>query len=151
MPKEIQSELPDKLSMILKHMVLDFTGTSSLDGKPISTIKESLKTPSKIIDITILIVCIKTIVAFAFFVTCAVLMNKMFWMLEQCVPINQEAAFKARARRWKRIVATFVIGAWICAFVIVFAFNMPKALQAVVFAGPITITVPVLAWVFLVY
>jgi|WetSurMetagenome_2_1015567.scaffolds.fasta_scaffold100048_1 hypothetical protein len=144
-------ELPGKHPVSLTQLVLDFTGTLSLDGKPISTLKESLIALSKKIDITILIVCIKTIVAVAFFVACAVVMNKMFWMLEQCVPINQEAAFKTRARRWKRIVATVVIGAWICACIIGFAFNMPKALQAVVFAGPIAITLPVLAWVFLVY
>jgi hypothetical protein len=48
-------------------------------------------------------------------------------------------------------VAGIVVGAWICAGSIVFAFNMPEVLDAVVLAGPITITVPVLAWVFLVY
>ncbi len=147
----MQSELLYKLSMIFKHMVLDFTGTSSLDGKPASGLKESLKALSKKIDITTLIVCIKTIVAVAFFVVCVVVMGKMFWMLEQCVPINQEAVFKARARRWKGTVAGIVAGAWICAGGIIFAFNMPKVLNALVLAGPITISVPVLAWVFLVY
>jgi hypothetical protein len=103
------------------------------------------------IDITILTVDIKTIVAITFFVVCMVVMAKMFWMLEQCVPVTQEAASKARARRWKSAVAGIVVGAWICAGGIVFAFNLSEALHAVVLAGPITITVPVLAWVFLVY
>jgi hypothetical protein len=106
---------------------------------------------AKKIDITILTTDIRTIVAVAFFVVCIVVMSKMFWMLEQCVPVNQEAASKARARRWKGAVAGIVVGAWICAGSIVFAFNMPEVLDAVVLAGPITITVPVLAWVFLVY
>lgn len=94
---------------------------------------------------------IRIIVAVAFFVVCMAVMYKMFWMLEQCVPLNQEAASKASARRWKEVVAGIVVGAWVCAGGIVFAFNMPEALDAVVLAGPITITVPVLAWVFLVY
>jgi len=96
-------------------------------------------------------VVIRTIVAVAFFVVCAVVMHKMFWMLEQCVPITQEAASKARARRWKGAVAAVVVGAWVCASSIAFGFDMPKALCAVVFAGPIAITLPVLVWVFLVY
>ena len=94
---------------------------------------------------------IRTIVALIFFVVCAVVMHKMFWMLEQCVPITQEAASKARARRWKGIVAAAVVGAWVCASGIAFGFDMPKALCAVVFGGPIAITFPVLVWVFLVY
>jgi hypothetical protein len=94
---------------------------------------------------------IKTIVAVAFFVGCAVVMHEMFWMLEQCVPITQEAASKAKARRWKGTVAAVVVGAWVCASGIAFGFDIPKALCTVVFAGPIAITVPVLAWVFLVY
>jgi len=94
---------------------------------------------------------IRIIVAVAFFVVCAVVMHKMFWMLEQCVPISQEAASKARARRWKGTVATVVVGAWICAGGIAFGFDMPKAMCAVVFAGPIAITFPGLVWVFLVY
>jgi len=94
---------------------------------------------------------IKTIVAVAFFVACAVVMHEMFWMLEQCVPITQEAASKARARRWKDAVAAVVVGAWVCATGIAFGFDMPKAMYAVVFAGPIAITFPVLVWVFLVY
>jgi hypothetical protein len=151
MPKEIQSKLPDKLPMILTHLVLDFTGTLSLYGKPTSRLKESLKALSKKIDIAILTSDIITIVAVAFFLMCMVVMYKMFWMLEQCVPLTQEAASKARARRWKGAVAGFVVGAWICAGGIVFAFNMPEVLDAVVLAGPIIITVPVLAWVFLVY
>jgi hypothetical protein len=106
---------------------------------------------AKKIDITILTVDIRTIVAIAFFLVCMVVMSRMFWMLEQCVPVTQEPASKARARRWKSAVAGIVVGAWICAGGIVFAFNMPEALHAVVLAGPITITVPVLAWVFLVY
>jgi hypothetical protein len=94
---------------------------------------------------------IRTIVAVVFFVVCAVVMHKMFWMLEQCVPMTQETASKARARRWKIAVAVVVVGAWLCAACIAFAFNMPKAMCAVVFAGPIAITFPVLAWIFLVY
>jgi len=94
---------------------------------------------------------IKTIVAVAFFVVCVVVMHKMFWMLEQCVPITQEAEAKARARRWKDAVAAVVVGAWVCAGGIAFGFDMPKALCAVVFAGPIAITFPVFVWVFLVY
>ncbi len=94
---------------------------------------------------------VKTIVAVTFFVVCAVVMHKMFWMLEQCVPITQEAASKARARRWKGTVAAIVVGAWLCAAGIALGFDMPKALCAVVFAGPMAISVPVLAWVFLVY
>jgi len=94
---------------------------------------------------------IRTIVAVAFFVVCAVVMHKMFWMLDQCVPSSQEPESKARARRWKGAVAAVVVGAWVSAICIAFAFDMPKALCAVVFAGPIAITVPVLAWVFLVY
>jgi len=94
---------------------------------------------------------IKTIVAVVFFVVCAVVMHQMFWMLEQCVPLTQEAASKARARRWKGAVAAVVVGAWVCASGIAFGFDMPKVLWAVVFAGPIAVTVPVLAWVFLVY
>jgi hypothetical protein len=96
-------------------------------------------------------VIIRTIVAVAFFVVCAVVMHKMFWMLEQCVPITQEAASKARARRWKDAVAAVVVGAWVCGSGIAFGFDMPKAMCAVVFAGPMAITVPVLVWVFLVY
>lgn len=94
---------------------------------------------------------IKTIVAVVFFVVCAVVMHKMFWMLEQCVPTSQEAIPKARARRWKGTVAAVVVGAWVCASGIAFGFDMPKALCAVVFGGPIAITFPVLVWVFLVY
>jgi hypothetical protein len=48
-------------------------------------------------------------------------------------------------------VAAVVVGAWVCASGIAFGFDMPKALYAVVFAGPIAITFPVLVWVFLVY
>lgn len=94
---------------------------------------------------------IKTIVAVVFVVVCAVVMNKMFWMLEQCVPTTQEAASKARARRWKGVVAAVVVGAWVCATCIAFGFDMSKTMRAVVFAGPIAITFPVLVWVFLVY
>ncbi len=94
---------------------------------------------------------IRTTVAVVFFVVCAVMMYEMFWMLEQCVPITQEAASKARARRWKGTVAAVVVGAWVCATCIAFGFDMPKALCAVVFGGPIAVTFPVLVWVFLVY
>jgi len=94
---------------------------------------------------------IRTIVAVVFFVVCAGVMYKMFWMLEQCVPITQEAASKAKARRWKGVVAAVVVGAWLCAGGIALGFGMPKSLCAVVFAGPMAITVPVLVWVFLVY
>jgi hypothetical protein len=94
---------------------------------------------------------IRTIVAVAFFVVCAVVMHRMFWMLEQCVPITQEAASKARARRWKAAVAAVVAGAWVCAGCIAFGLDMPRGMWAVVFVGPIAVTVPVLVWVFLVY
>jgi hypothetical protein len=94
---------------------------------------------------------IRTMVAVAFFAVCAVGMHKMFWMLEQCVPITPEAASKARARRWKGAVAAVVVGAWVCAGGIAFGFDMPKAMWAVVLGGPIAITFPVLVWVFLVY
>ena len=151
MLKEILNELPDKQSMILTHLVQGFTGTLSLDGKPTFRLKETFKALSPKIDIAILTVDIRTIVAVAFFVVCMVVMYKMFWMLEQCVPVTQEAASKTRARRWKYAVAGIFVGAWICAGGIIFAFNMPEALDAVVLAGPITISVPILAWVFLVY
>jgi hypothetical protein len=94
---------------------------------------------------------IRTIVAVAFFLVCVVVMHKMFWMLEQCVPLTQEAASKARARRWKEIVAAVVVGAWVCAGAIAFGLHMPKVLYAVVFAGPMAVTAPVLVWIFLVY
>jgi hypothetical protein len=94
---------------------------------------------------------IAIIVIVAFFAACVVMMHKMFWMLEQCVPTSPEAASKARARRWKGAVAAVVVGAWVCAGGIALGFAMPKAMYAVVFAGPMAITVPVLAWVFLVY
>jgi hypothetical protein len=94
---------------------------------------------------------IRAIVAIAFFVVCAVVMHKMFWMLDQCVPGSQEAESKARARRWKGAVVAVVVGAWVCATGITFGFDMPKAMCAVVFAGPIAVTFPVLVWVFLVY
>ena len=142
----MQNEMPDKLSMILKHMVPSFTGTSLLEAKPVS----SLKALSAKIDITILVLGIKIIVSVAFFAACILVMSKMFWMLEQCIPINQEAAFKARAWRWKAIVAAAVLGAWICALGIIFTCNMPKTLWAILYAGPIIVTTPVLAWVFLV-
>jgi len=79
-----------------------------------------------------------------------VVMHKMFWMLEQCVPVNQETASRARARRWKHAVAAVVAGAWVCAAGVAYGLDMPEAMCTVVFAGPIAITVPVLAWVFLV-
>lgn len=138
--------MPDNLSMVLNHIIPGFTGKSSLNGE-----NESLKAIAAKIDITILVISIKIIVTIPFFVACIVLMSKMFWMLEQCIPISQEAAFKARARRWKVIVAAAVIGAWICAIGIIFIFNMPKTLCAVVLAGPIAVTAPVFAWLFLVY
>jgi hypothetical protein len=94
---------------------------------------------------------IRTVVAAVFFVVCVVVMNKMFWMLELCVPSSQEPEPRARARRWKGAVAAVVVGAWVCASGITFGLDMPKAMCAVVFAGPIAITVPVLVWVFLVY
>ena len=97
------------------------------------------------------VMVVRTIVAVIFLVVCAVVMHKMFWMLEQCVPMTQEAKSKARARRWKGAVAAVVAGAWICAICIAFVFDMSKAMREVVFAGPIVITIPVLVWVFLVY
>ncbi len=94
---------------------------------------------------------IKTIVAVVFLVVCVVVMNKMFWMLEMCVPTSQEEKARARARRWKGTVAAVVVGAWVCGICIAFGLDMPKVLHAVVFAGPMAISLPVLAWVFLVY
>ncbi|HNS22506.1 MAG TPA: hypothetical protein PKH24_18525 [Sedimentisphaerales bacterium] len=94
---------------------------------------------------------IKTIVAVAFLVACVVVMNKVYWMLEMCVPTSREEKAKARARRWKGAVAAVVVGAWACGACIAFGFGMPKVLYAVVFAGPGVISLPVLAWVFLVY
>jgi hypothetical protein len=94
---------------------------------------------------------IRTIVAVVFFAVCVVVMNKVFWMLELCVPNSQEPESKARARRWKDAVAAVVLGPWVCAICIAFGLDMPKALCAVVFAGPIVITFPVLVWVLLVY
>jgi hypothetical protein len=97
------------------------------------------------------VMVVRTIVAVAFLVMCMVVMHKVFWMLEQCVPRNQEAAAKARARRWKGAVAAVVVSAWICAICIALGFDMPKAMCAVMFAGPGAITIPVLVWVFLIY
>jgi len=94
---------------------------------------------------------IRTTVAVVFFVVCVVVMNKVFWMLDQCVTSSKDELVKRRARRWKGAVAAVVVGAWVCASGIAFGFDMPKAMWAVVFAGPIAITFPVLVWVFLVY
>jgi hypothetical protein len=94
---------------------------------------------------------IRTILAVAFFVVCAAVMHKVFGMLDMCVPISKETEARARARRWKVAVAAVVVGAWVCAACIAFGFHMPKAMCAVVFAGPVAITVPVLVWVLLVY
>lgn len=94
---------------------------------------------------------IRTSVAVAFFVVCAVMMYEVFGMLDMCVPISQEPEAKARARRWKGAVVAVVVGAWVCAACIAFGFHMPKTLCTVVFAGAFTITVPVLVWVLLVY
>lgn len=54
MPKEIRIELPDELPMTLTHLVLDFTGTLSFDGKLLPRVKESLEALSKQVDIIIL-------------------------------------------------------------------------------------------------
>jgi hypothetical protein len=94
---------------------------------------------------------IKTIVAVAFLVVCVVVTNKVLWMLDQCVPTSQEPEAKARARRWKGAVVAVVAAAWLCATCIAFGFDMPKIIHAVVFAGPMVITFPVLVWVLLVY
>ena len=94
---------------------------------------------------------IKTIVAVAFFVLCAVVMGKEFRILDECVPTSQEAEAIARVRRWKGSVAAVVVGAWLCAACIAFGFHMSKVLCVVVFAGPAAITVPVLVWALLVY
>jgi hypothetical protein len=94
---------------------------------------------------------VKTIVAVAFFVACAVVMYKVFGMLDMCVPISQEPEAKARAWRWKKAVAAVVIGAWVCAACIAFGFGMPETLRLVVFAGAFTVTVPAIVWVLLVY
>jgi len=94
---------------------------------------------------------IKTIVTVAFLVVCTVGMHRMFWMLEQCVPITQEAVSKARARRWKGVVAAVVAVAWLGAAGLAFGLRMPQAMQAAIFAGPMAVTLPVLVWVLLVY
>lgn len=94
---------------------------------------------------------IKTIVAVAFLVVCAAVMHKMCWMLEQCVPTSQEEKAKARARRWKGIVTAVVVGVWVCGVCLAFGLDMPKALRAVILAGSMAVSFPVLAWVFLVY
>ena len=94
---------------------------------------------------------VRTIVAVAFFVVCAVVMNKVFWMLDQCVPSSKDELLRRRARRWKGAVAAVVVGAWFCGGCIAFGFNMPKTMCAVVFLGPLLITFPVLVWVLLVY
>jgi predicted Co/Zn/Cd cation transporter (cation efflux family) len=96
-------------------------------------------------------VVIRTIVAVAFLVACVVVMNKVYWMLEMCVPTSQEEKAKARARRWKGAVAAVVAGAWLCGACIAFGLGMPKVLHAVVFAGPVAISFPVLVWVLLAY
>jgi len=94
---------------------------------------------------------IRTVVTVVYFEVSAVAMHTMCRMLAHSVPVTQEAASKARARRWKHTVAAVVVSAWIGAACIAFGLNMPKAMCGVVFAGPVVITVPVLAWVFLVY
>ena len=92
---------------------------------------------------------IRTVVAVAFFVVCVVVMNKVFWMIDQCVPSSKDELLRRRARRWKGAVAAVVVGAWVCAGCIAFGFHMPKAMCAVVFLGPVVITFPVLVWVLL--
>jgi len=94
---------------------------------------------------------VRTIVAVAFFVMCAVVMKKVFWMLDQCVPASQEPESKAEARRWKIAVAAVVVAAWICAAGIALGLDMPKSLCVIVFAGPFIVSLPALVWVMLVY
>jgi len=94
---------------------------------------------------------IRTLIAVAFLLGCVVVMNQVFWMLDQCVPSSKEAEAIARARRWKEAVAGVVLGAWVCAAGIVLGLHMSEVLRVIVFAGPAVITVPVLAWVLLGY
>ncbi len=94
---------------------------------------------------------IKTVVAVAFFLVCAVVMYKVFAMLDMCVPTSQEPEAKKRARQWKKAVAAVVVGAWVCAACIAFGFHMTDALRIVVFTGAFTVSVPVIVWVLLVY
>lgn len=54
MPKGIRIELPDEPPMLLTHLVLDFTGTLSLDGKLLVGVAGSLKALSEQLPITIL-------------------------------------------------------------------------------------------------
>lgn len=54
MPKGIRIELPDESPLILTNLVLDFTGTLSLDGELIPGVAESLKALSGKLRITIL-------------------------------------------------------------------------------------------------
>ena len=50
----IEIELPGKPAIVLTHLVLDFTGTLSLDGKLLPGVGKALKELSKQLSITIL-------------------------------------------------------------------------------------------------
>lgn len=54
MPKGIKIELPDEPPMLLTHLVLDYTGTLSLDGKLLPGVSGPLKILSKQLKITVL-------------------------------------------------------------------------------------------------
>ena len=95
-------------------------------------------------------VVIKTMVAGVFFVVCAAVMRKVFWMLDQCVPSSQEPEAKATAWRWRGAVAAVVVGAWAGAAGLVFGFDMPRVLRLVVFVGAGVITFPPTVWVILI-
>jgi hypothetical protein len=92
---------------------------------------------------------VSTIVAVVFFVVCVGVMNRTFWMLDQCIPSSRDELVRRKARRWKYAVAAVVVGAWLCAGCLVFGLDMPKTTSALVFLGPLLITFPVLVWVLL--
>ncbi len=94
---------------------------------------------------------IRTIVAVAYLVVCAVAMGKVFWMLDLCTPSSQEPEAKAEARRWKGTVAAVVVGAWVCAAGIAFGLHLSEALRVVVFTGPAVVSLPVLVRVVLLH
>jgi P-type E1-E2 ATPase len=54
MPKGITLDLPGKPSLLLRHLVLDYTGTLSLDGKLLPGAARAIRTLSKHLKITVL-------------------------------------------------------------------------------------------------
>lgn len=96
------------------------------------------------------VMVIRTIVAGVFFVVCAAVMHKVFWMLDQCVPSSQEPEARAAAWRWRGAVAAVVVGAWACAAGIVLGFDMPRVLRTVVLVGAGAVTFPPFIWVILI-